>query len=71
MRQRAGGSAGGSSTVGYPSSTSLPLEASPTYGDHRPITADESPPLLYPSFLVLIIGLDIHIIDVGRIGTRR
>ena len=29
------------------------------------------PPLLYPSFLVLIIGLDIHIIDVGRIGTRR
>jgi len=28
------------------------------------------PPLLYPSYTVLIIGLDIHIVDVGGIGTR-
>jgi len=48
MPQRAGGSAGGFSMVGYPCSTSSPLEASPTYGDHRPTTADESPPSSIP-----------------------
>jgi hypothetical protein len=63
MQQIAGGSAGGFSMVGYPCSTSSPLEASPTYGGHQPTTADESLSSI-PSFLVLIVCLDIYIADV-------
>jgi hypothetical protein len=55
MRQKAGGSVGGFSTVGYHCSTSSPLAASPTYGGHLPTTADESSSFM-PKFLILIIS---------------
>jgi hypothetical protein len=63
MLQKAGGSVGGSSTVGYHCSISSPLAALPTYGGHRPTTADESS-FFIPSFSVLIISRGIYIVDV-------
>jgi hypothetical protein len=63
MRQRAGEFVGGFSTVGCPCSTSSPSGSSPTYGGHRPTTADKSSSFI-PTFLVLIFSRDIYIVDV-------
>jgi hypothetical protein len=52
-QQKVGRSVGGSSMVGSPCSTSSRSGASPTYGGHRPTTADEFSPV--SNYLVLII----------------
>src|SRR5712672_3590021 len=57
MLQKAGGSVGGSSTVGSPCSTSSPSRASPTCGGHRPTTADKSPLFSLTQFSPILIIL--------------